>query len=299
MKLLSAVLLLALTTMAVAQVPRGKMPPARPATAAATPLPTEAEVSEFLRRMFGFDPNLTWKVLSIARAEAPGVAHVVAVIGQQPRPVHLYVLPGGKFAVAGEAIPFGTDPFSATRLTLGARANGFARGSATATVTLVEFSDLQCPFCRTAQPVIDRLVTEVPGARLVFQPFPLPMHDWAMKAAAFAECAGQQRPEAFWELIRGFFEDQPNVTAAKATEKGMALASAAGLDAGKLEACLQDPQTTQRIQASIDLGKSVGVGATPTLFINGRRVTAIADLPYEQLKAMVEFEAAEAARKRR
>ncbi|HUS19795.1 MAG TPA: thioredoxin domain-containing protein [Terriglobales bacterium] len=275
------------------------MASAAKSTSATSSMPTNADVSEFLRRMFGYDPKLTWTIQGIVATEAPGVSHVVAavMVGGQLRPIHLYVLPGGKFAVVGDYIPYGRDPFATVRATLAAKANGAQRGPAGASVTLVEFSDLQCPFCKAAQPVIDRLAADFPHTRLVFQSFPLPMHPWAMKAAAYAECSSRQKPEAFWAFVNGVYADQANITDANIDSKLTGIAASAGVDALKVSSCAETPEIHARIQQSIELGRSVGVNSTPTLFINGRKVAGISDVPYEQLKAMVAFEIAEAEKK--
>lgn len=300
MKNWTVTLLLFLTLAATAQTPaKAKAKPASPPPApSAAPMPTAAEVNEFLRRMFGYDPNVTWKVQGVAPTDVPGVAHVVATIGAQSRPIHLYALPGGKFAVVGDLLPFGPDPFAPVRASLATQAKGVQRGSASAVVTVVEFSDLQCPFCRTAQPIIDRLIADMPETRLIFQPFPLPNHDWAMLAAAAAECAGRQKPDAFWIFINGVYADQANITRANLAEKISTIATTAGVDAKQLATCAATPAITQRIQQSIELGKLVGVNSTPTLFINGRKLTGISDIPYEQLKAIIAFEAAEARKQK-
>lgn len=289
--------LLLLTLSAFAQTTKPAVSPAKVPPAAATVV-TEAQVNEFLRRMFGFNAGLTWTVQAILPTDAAGVTHVVATIGGQPRPIHLYVLPGGKFAVAGEMVPFGTDPFAPTRDTLAAKAKGTERGPATAAITLVEFSDLQCPFCRNAQPVIDKLVAEIPEARLIFQPFPLPNHDWARKAASYAECAGKQKPQAFWDFVNEVYNEQARITAQNADEKFSQIATGLGLVSAALTTCVESPEVYQRIEQSIGLGKAVGVTSTPTLFINGRRVVGITDQPYEQLKAIVLFELEESKKKR-
>lgn len=299
------ILILSIVLFAVAAMAQSKptAAPAKAKTPSVVPSTTEkapsaGEVNEFLRRMFGYDPTVTWTIQAILPTDAPGVTHIVATIGQQPRPIHLYTLPGGKFAAVGDMIPFGADPFAPVRYTLAARAQGVARGPADAIVTLVEFSDLQCPFCRSAQPIIDRLVAESPGTRLVFQQFPLPMHSWAMQAAAYAECAARQKLAAFSGFINAVYEDQANITDANVAEKLAGIAPPIGLDSKQLATCAASPAIIQRIQRSIALGKSVGVNSTPTLFINGRKVTGIADLPYEHLKALVAFEAAEARKQK-
>ena len=84
---------------------------------------------------------------------------------------------------------------------------GPARGPADAPVTIVEFSDLQCPHCKEAQPVFEKLMAEEPNVRLVFQNFPLaiPAHDWAAKGAAYADCMGASSNDAFWKFIHGVY----------------------------------------------------------------------------------------------
>jgi protein-disulfide isomerase len=287
---------------AVAQTSAPAAKPAAPKTGptvAAKPasLPTEAEVNEFFRHMFGFDPNTSWTIQAIVPGDAPGVAHVVATIAGQQRPTNLYILPGGKFAVVGDAIPFGADPFAPLRAILNTKAKGPTRGPAAATVTIVEFSDLQCPFCRSAQPTIDRLTSDFPNVRLVFQPFPLTMHKWALKAASYAECVHRQRPAAFWDFINGVYDGQATVTEANADAKLAAAATAAGVDAPKAAACAEQPDVYLAIQRSLDFGKSIGVNSTPTLYLNGRKISNIGDLSYEQLKAMLQFEISEAGKK--
>jgi protein-disulfide isomerase len=266
-----------------------KLSPPAPAS-----LPTTEEVDSFLYRMFGQDPNVTWSVLNISATDSPGVAHVVVRIANQQAPIHLYVLPGGKNAIVGELIPYGADPFAPARKTLELNAKGSTKGQTAATVTLVEFSDLQCPHCRTAQPIIDRLISEMPNTKLIFQPFPLPMHKWATKAASIGECVAQQKQSAFWDYVDAVFQAQSEITDTNADEKLSQIASASGVDGAKAATCAESPQIYAKVLQSIELGKSVGVNATPTLFINGRKVLGIADMPFENLRALAAFEAAEA-----
>jgi protein-disulfide isomerase len=156
---------------------------------------------------------------------------------------------------------------------------------------------LQCPHCKAAQPIIDRLIAASPDAKLIFQPFPLPMHPWALKAADFADCVSQQNPDAFWKFINNVYEAQSEITDADADKRFAEMATTAGVDGAKASACSTKPETNARVQRSIELGKEVGVSGTPTLFINGRKVQAVTDTPFEQLKAMVDFEATQGAKK--
>jgi len=263
-------------------------------------LPSEEIVNEYMHHMVGYDPTITWKILSIGESDVPGMALVVLRVGEgEGRLTQLYVSVDGKHAIAGEAVPFGRDPFVSTREKLAREARGPSIGSADAPVTIVEFSDLQCPHCKAAQPVIDRLIAEVPNSRLVFQHFPLePLHPWAFKAAAFAQCVAQRKPRAFWSYIRSVYDSQLDMTAGNATDKLKALAAAAGVDGNEVANCSQTEAAKAAIRTSQELGRSLRVEATPTLFINGRKIGNMSAIPYESLKKLVDFEASEAEKNR-
>jgi protein-disulfide isomerase len=190
--------------------------------------------------------------------------------------------------VTGQIMPFGAHPFAADRKKLEAGANGPSHGPANAPVTVVEFSDLQCPHCKEAQPTLDKLMAEDKNIRVIFQSYPLPMHDWAAKAAAYADCVSRSSNDAFWKFISSVYGAQTDITAANADEKLTALADAAGVKGADIAACAAKPETTSRVEKSMALGKDLDVDSTPTLFINGRRVPAV---PYETLQKLVDFAA--------
>jgi len=258
-------------------------------------LPSEETVRSFLKQTFGYDANVPYEVLSIGPSEMPGVAHVVVRVGgPQQQPAHLYVTQDGQHAILGEVIPFGAHPFEPARKKLEAQAKGQRKGAAApARVTIVEFSDLQCPHCKAGQPVIDKLMADTPGAELIFQPFPLTGHDWASKAALVGECVAQQNSQAFWKYLQGVFDAQDQITAANAPQKLQEIAQTSGVNGEQATACSTTQPVARRIQDSIDLGMAMGVSGTPTVFINGRKFTSIAGIPYEQLKKVVEFDAAQ------
>jgi protein-disulfide isomerase len=255
-----------------------------------TKLPTVETVEAFLRRMFGYEPGLKWRIVDISASTIPNVAHVVVVIGEQGGVSHLYITPDGENAIVGDAVPFGADPFAAARARLAREAKGPSRGRADATVTLVEFSDLQCPYCKASQPVIDRVLKEHPNVRLVFQPFPLSIHPWARKAAGFAQCVAEQSPEGFWKFVQSVYDQQETIKEAEAEARFRALTTAAGADAAKASACAATPLTDARIRQSEELGRALGVTGTPTVFLNGRKISAIREMPYETLVKMIEYE---------
>lgn len=272
---------------------------ARKAESAPMPslLPSEETVNAFMHQMFGHDPSVTWKIVDIKPAEADNLAQVDVVLsssnGQGQQGTTLYVTSDQKHALVGDLIPFGADPFGTVRSKLEKEGRGSSRGPAKAPVEIVEFSDLQCPHCKQAQPTIEKLLGDEPNARFVFQPFPLPSHDWAMKAASYAECVGEANNGAFWKFTDAVYNAQSDITSANADEKLTGLADSSGVKGTEIAACAAKPETNTRVQQSLSLGKAVGVTGTPTMFIGGRKIANVNGMPYEMLKSIVEFQAKE------
>jgi protein-disulfide isomerase len=303
----SICLLLLGATLAAAQTPAqttakdaAKAAPAKPAqklgTHATPDLPSEATVDSFLHQTFGYQPDLTWKISSIAPSPVEGLAEVTVVLAtpQGQQFTHFYVPPDGQHALVGDIIPFGARPFDPAKKLLEKGITGPSRGPKDAAVTIVEFGDLQCPACKAAQPTIEALVAAEPSARFVFQNFPLEMHNWAAKGAAYADCVGRASNDAFWKFVAKTYETQSDITAENADEKLTALADGAGVKGADIAACSVKPETKAHVDASLALGKSVDVTGTPTLYINGRRIGSFDQRNADLYKALVEFAAKDA-----
>jgi protein-disulfide isomerase len=264
--------------------------PATPNTA----MPSEEAVDAFMQQMVGYNPGVTWRIGEIRPAGVPGLTEVVVVITdpQGSNTNKFYVTSDGKHALTGDIIPFGPKPFQQDRVKLEKGVNGPAKGPAKAPVTIVEFSDMQCPHCKQVAPTIEKLLEQEPGAHFVFQNFPLPNHNWAEKAAAYVDCVGRASNDAVWKFIQKTFESQESITEANADEKLKAVATESGANADQIAECAAKPDTKARIEASLALGKSVGVNGTPAIFINGRMLGG--GIPPEVLKQIVDFQAAQA-----
>jgi protein-disulfide isomerase len=262
-------------------------------SAPAVNLPTEATVNSFLQQTFGYEPQVSWKISSIKPAPVAGLAQVEVVLatpqGQQMS--RFFVAADGEHAVIGDIIPFGAKPFDPVRKTLEKGITGPARGPKDSPVTIVEFGDLQCPACKAAQPALEGLVAAEPNARFVFQNFPLEMHNWAAKGAYYADCVAQASNDAFWKFIAKTYETQADITAENADEKLTAIADGVGVKGADIAGCATTPVTKAHVDASIALGKSVNVTGTPTLFVNGRTIGNVSQVPAESLKALVDFAA--------
>lgn len=273
--------------------PSTAKPAAKLGTHATPDLPSEATVDSFLHQQFGYQADLTWKISSIRPSIVEGLAEVSVVIaspqGQQLS--KFYVAPDGEHALVGEIIPFGAHPFDPAKKRLEKGITGPERGPKDAPVTIVEFGDLQCPACKAAQPTIEALVAAEPTARFVFQNFPLEMHNWAAKGAAYSDCVGRASTDAFWKFVSKTYETQSDITAENADEKLTAIADGAGVKGSDIAACAAKPETKAHVDASIALGKSVDVTGTPTLFINGRKVGSFDARMTDIYKTLVEFAA--------
>jgi protein-disulfide isomerase len=298
LKTISVFLLLA-GTLVLGQASEKTKPAAKPAeklgTHATANLPSEATVDSFLHEQFGYQSDMSWKISSIKPSTIEGLAEVTVVLASQQgqQLSRFYVSPDGQHALVGDIIPFGAKPFDPAKNALEKGISGPTRGPKDAPVTIVEFGDLQCPACKAAQPTIEALVAAEPQARFVFQNFPLEMHNWAAKGAAYADCIGRASNDAFWKFVSKTYETQAEITAANADEKLTALADGAGVKGSEIAACTTQPETKARIDASIALGKKVDVSGTPTLFINGRKIGSFDNRLSDVYKNLVEFAAKE------
>jgi protein-disulfide isomerase len=119
------------------------------------------------------------------------------------------------------------------------------------------------------------------------------MHNWAAKGAAYADCVGRASNEAFWKFLSKTYETQSDITAATADEKLTAIAKDSGVNGAEISACAAKPETKAHVETSIELGKSVEVTGTPTLFINGRKIGSFDAKMMDVYKSLIEFAAKE------
>ena len=154
------------------------------------------------------------------------------------------------------------------------------KGNPNASVTVVEFTDYQCPSCAATQPVLEKLITEYgERVRFVVRDFPLNMHPEARKAAEAAEAAREQGK--YWDFIAILFRNQSQLKPAQLKQYAQVL----GLDRAKFDAALDDGRFADKVERDMIDGQKFGVSGTPTFFVNGRRTK---DITYEALKAAID-----------
>ena len=164
-------------------------------------------------------------------------------------------------------------------------------GSKQAPVTLVEFSDFQCPYCQAAAPTLKQVHQKYGDkVRIIYRQFPIQsLHPFAPKAAEASLCANEQGK--FWELHDQMFQDQTKLSVTDLKEKARRL----GLDSRKFNACLDAGKYVEQIQNDQKEGKSVGVTGTPAMFINGVPVDG-GSVPFSVLAARIDKELARSGR---
>lgn len=261
--------------------------------------PTKETVDAFLNANWGFDENRMWQVQAILATSVANVSKVVVLIGdktgkEKPAALAFFVLPDGKHIITGDSIVnFGDHPFAEFRQQLQQQADGPYRGSAAKDLELVEFADFQCPHCKEAQANMDKLVSDFPKARIVFQAFPIAsIHPASVQAAEYGLCVNKLAgSNAFFQFAAAVFDGQDGLaTADGATLTLNSSVVKAGLDPAKVSACAAAPEVKAQVDASIKLGNDLGITGVPTLVVNGREV-GIGQIPYDTLKKIVEFQA--------
>ena len=180
-----------------------------------------------------------------------------------------------RFAVEYRLEPFRVD----------VAADGFATlGPQGAPVTIVEFSDFECPYCARVQPALQRAKLEYGDKlRIVYRHYPLAnIHANAQKAAEASLCAGEQG--MFWELHDLMFAEQATLSVPDLKDK----AGRIGLDRGAFDACLDSGRHDETVRNDIRAGAAAGVSGTPALFVNGRPLTGA--VPFEAIAATIDDE---------
>ncbi len=281
--------------------PADPFPPANPKFFDA-PSPTAVDVDAFLKTIWGWDTNRSWRVEAVQKTQAPGVSKVTVFVadksqGNKVDSVRFFVTPDGKFAIADTVFAFGPHPFDEMAKTLRQQANGPAEGNASKDFLLVEFSDLQCPHCKEAAPVMDNLKRDFPDARIVYQNYPLTeIHPFAFKAAAYGDCVAAAKGDAaFYVYMHDVFEHQESLTPELAQQTLDNAVTKAGASPASVAACSTTPASKAKVDAETKLAEQIGVDQTPMLAVNGH-LMPLGGVPYETLKEIVAWDRKQTAK---
>jgi len=265
------------------------------ATAAQPALAERAQIihscESFIRNLFTWGPDYKIKLGPLAASPAPEFYSlpVEVTYNGQSESATFYVSKDGKTFIRGEMFDIAADPFAANRGKLKIEGNP-SKGPANARVTIVEFSDFECPHCREIHKVLQSVEAHYPQIRLVYKDFPLTqLHPWAETAAIGARCAFEQSPASFWKVHDLVFDNQDTISASNVYDELVGFAGQAGLDTDSFKSCLSSPEAKQAVEANHQDGVALNVTSTPTLFINGRTLAG-GDL--NTIEQFIDFELA-------
>ena len=167
------------------------------------------------------------------------------------------------------------------------------RGNPNAPITIVEFSDFQCPYCQRAANTVEEVLERYPDdVKLVYLHFPLGNHPWAKPAAIASYCAAQSDADAFWTLHDFYFDNQRALTPANVIERSRDVLRNTDVDMEAWSTCATDESSAAyqaaeaEVEANMALGQEHGVSGTPAFFINGRLLSGAK--PIAEFEQMIE-----------
>jgi protein-disulfide isomerase len=272
-----------------------------PATKALTEDQINHRIEVIVRNHFSLPPDVTVRIGARAKSELPGYQNVLVTLTQgtaDSQSVMFLVSDDNKFLARFDKYDLTTDPRE-TATTAGRP----GRGPVNASVLIVSFDDLECPYCSIMHKQLfpDAVTRYGAKIRIVYKDFPLTdIHPWAMHAAVDSNCLAMQSVDGYWNLVDYIHAHGTDISPDKKPETAFANLDKLATDEGArqkinldtLKGCLTRQDTTA-VQASMDEARALHVQATPTLFINGEKLDGA--LPEEQLWKSIDRALAEAA----
>jgi protein-disulfide isomerase len=199
-------------------------------------------------------PNLAKLAIDMAK-QGKSLPEILAAIDEKQKPA------------AGAQAPSAAPPAGSKKIT--PFAHDLRRGEKATKVTIVEFSDFQCPFCKRAEPTVKQMLDKYgKSVSLVWMNQPLPFHNHAMDAATAFQAAGRQGADKAWALHDKMYE---NNTALERTDIEK-YAAAAGLNVARFKKDWDDPKIKEEVEKDSKVGTAAGANGTPTFYINGHEL---------------------------
>ena len=252
-------------------------PSSAPATSAAAPPEIQKTIEAYLRHLYAFENDTKLTFGPFTETGIPGLleTNIELKQGDTQQSAKLFVSKDGKYLFRGELSDLTKDPLAEARAKIQMK-DAPVLGDPKASVTLVEYSDFECPVCRNLHDVLRGLLPNYPQIKVIFKDFPIEqLHPWARTAALAGRCAYQQDPKAFWRMYDFIYDGQDLISAENAWSKMNDFAEQSRLDAGTFKSCLASPEAAAAVDTSRANGQELEVNSTPTVFINGRRIVGV------------------------
>ena len=242
------------------------------------PTVDKAKLEAYLRHLEVWPPVINVKIDDPKPAEEmPGFEKVWVHLSYND--AHLdqayFMSPDGQRIFKGEVYDLNKNPFQANLDKIKTDHQPSFGAAEGAPVTLVEFGDFECPYCKEESSTLRQsLPTTFPGkVRVVFMDFPLEsIHPWAREAAIGGRCVLRQGEDSFWKYHDWIYEHQTEVSKDNYNSKLMEWAGQSGVDPVQLGRCVESKATSSEVDRTEAMGRDLGVDGTPTLYLNGRKL---------------------------
>ena len=255
--------------------------------------PQETEkIAAYIRKAFNIPANVAVAVQDGGESKIPGMKAIkvqfTAERGSQTQDA--WITADQKTLVVGRILDMTVDPFKENLAKINLQ-NAPVKGSETAKVTIIEYTDFQCPFCSKAHNTVEQLLKDYDGkVKVAYKALPLNIHNWAEDSAVAAACVNEQNKQVFWIYANYFFQNQSTLTKENLSQKIFELAKTNGLDEAALKTCIDSKKTLPQVQADMKEAQALGFQSTPSFVVNGRPV--IGAKPIEEFKLIIDAELA-------
>jgi protein-disulfide isomerase len=261
-------------------------------------------VGELIKRYYtssGQIPDdVTMTVAEIKPSQVTGLNEGTLTLsrGPQSQEVPFLISADGRWFLRADPVDLNVDPVEQVLSKIKLGDENPRIGPADAAVTIVEYSDFQCPFCARAEEIVQGEVLKAYGDKVafVYKQFPLTsIHPWAEPASMIGLCIYKQNGNAaYWKFHEAVFKGQKDIPNEGFEEKLLAMAKDAGADQAKVKGCFDAGETKALVDATLEEAEAIGVNSTPTFFINGKRLSGAQSL--EAFKAIIDPELAKAGK---
>lgn len=252
----------------------------------------KATLEAYLRNVELWNPAVEVKIDDAKPSDVAGLFEVGVHLSYKGanEDLHYYVSKDGKKILRADVYDVNKSPFQGNldKLTTASRP---AMGPASAPITMIIFSDFQCPVCKQEAQVLRQNLeaSYKDKVRVVFTDFPLEtIHDWAKSAAIAGRCVYKQSPAKFWDYFDWAYENQGAIGLDNFNDKFQTFAKDKGLDGMALGACVANPKVASELNSELAEGRSLQVDKTPTMFLNGRKLEG--GVPWETLQTLINIE---------
>jgi protein-disulfide isomerase len=254
----------------------------------------KAVLEAYVRHLYVMKPEIKVQVSDPKASQVPGFVEVVvhASLGEAAQDFPFLISQDGSKILQAAVYDVNSNPFKADLDKLKTEFQP-SLGTPGAPVVLVTFSDFECPHCKDEATMLrQNLVATYPTqVRLYAKDFPLDsIHPWARPAAIAGRCVFRQNPASFWSYSDWIFAHQADITAQNLKDKVMEWAKGQpkDIDVLQLGRCMDTKATEAEVDKNVAEGRALDVNATPTLFVNGRRIAQVIDWP--SLRGIIDYE---------